>query len=99
MVAAYKVSLLEEAIARLLVKVDTVILANLVLGENVVPEFLQRDCTPDKLAAALLPLLTRHAGAAAPGRGLRPARRRHGDRPAEPERPRRGARAGGSRAP
>jgi lipid-A-disaccharide synthase len=35
-----------------------VILANLVIGENVVPEFLQRDCTPDRLAAALLPLLS-----------------------------------------
>ena len=33
------------------------ILAILVLGENVVPEFLQRDCTPDRLAAALVPLL------------------------------------------
>jgi len=58
MVAAYKVSLLEEAIARLLVKGDTAILANLVLGQNVVPEFLQRDCTADTLTAALLPLLT-----------------------------------------
>jgi lipid-A-disaccharide synthase len=35
-----------------------VILANLVLGENVVPEFLQRDCTPKRLAEALMPLLT-----------------------------------------
>jgi lipid-A-disaccharide synthase len=35
-----------------------VILANLVLGENVVPEFLQRDCTAEKLAKALLPLLS-----------------------------------------
>jgi len=35
-----------------------VILANLVIGENVVPEFLQRDCTPERLADALLPLLS-----------------------------------------
>jgi lipid-A-disaccharide synthase len=56
MIAAYKVPLFEEAIARLLIKVDTAILANLVLGEKVVPEFLQRDCTPGKLAAALAPL-------------------------------------------
>ena len=46
MVAAYKVPLFEEAVARLLLTVDTVILANLVLGENVVPELLQRDFTP-----------------------------------------------------
>ena len=32
------------------------ILANLVLGENVVPEFLQEDCTADNLANALVPL-------------------------------------------
>ncbi len=58
MVAAYKVPLFEELIARLLVKVPSVILANLVLGENVVPELLQRDFTPERLAAALLPLLS-----------------------------------------
>src|SRR5262249_18942146 len=49
MVAAYKVPLIEELAARLLVNVPSVILANLALGENVVPEFLQRDCTPDRL--------------------------------------------------
>jgi lipid-A-disaccharide synthase len=37
--------------------VDTPILTNLVLGENVVPFFLQRDCNPENLSAALLPLL------------------------------------------
>ena len=57
MVAAYKVSLLEEAVIRTLIKVNTVILANLVLGEAVVPELLQRDCTPERLASTLAPLL------------------------------------------
>jgi len=57
MVVAYKVSLLEELVAHLLVKVKTVILANLVLGETVIPQLLQRDGTPEKLAGALLPLL------------------------------------------
>ena len=57
MVAAYKVSLIEELTARLLVNVPSVILANLALGENVVPEFIQRDCTAERLATALLPLL------------------------------------------
>ncbi|MEJ0076712.1 MAG: lipid-A-disaccharide synthase [Alphaproteobacteria bacterium] len=56
-VAAYRIPLWEGAVFRLMAHIDTVILANLVLGENVVPEFLQRDCTPDRLAAALLPLL------------------------------------------
>ena len=35
----------------------SVILANLVLGENVVPEFLQQDCTPEKLSSALREVL------------------------------------------
>ena len=57
MVAAYKVSLFEELAARLLINVPSAILANLVLGENVVPELLQRDCTAERLVALLLPLL------------------------------------------
>lgn len=61
MVAAYRVPLIEEIVARLLINVPTVILANLVLGESVVPEFLQRDCTPQKLAGGLLPLLKESA--------------------------------------
>ena len=58
MVAAYKVPLLEELAARMLVNVPSVILANLAMGENIVPEFLQRDCTAERLANALFPLLT-----------------------------------------
>jgi len=59
-VAAYRVTLLEEMIARALrmrARLPTIILANLVIGEIVVPEFLQRDCTPQNLAGSLLPLL------------------------------------------
>ena len=48
-----------------MIKLSTVILANLVLGEDVVPEFLQRDCTADRLAAALLPLLAPLPGSTA----------------------------------
>ena len=57
MVTAYKISALEAFVARRVIRVPSVILANLVLGENVVPEFLQSDCTPDRLAGALVPLL------------------------------------------
>jgi lipid-A-disaccharide synthase len=56
-VAAYRLSPVEAAVGWFLIQVPTVILANLVLGEKVVPEFLQHQCTPDRLAAALLPLL------------------------------------------
>jgi lipid-A-disaccharide synthase len=67
MVAAYKVSLLEEAVARMTLRVPSVILPNLILRENAIPEFLQRDCTPRNLADALLPLI---AGGAARDRQL-----------------------------
>jgi lipid-A-disaccharide synthase len=58
MAAAYKVPLIEEVVGRLLITAPSAILANLILGENVVPEFLQRDCTAEKLTQALLPLLS-----------------------------------------
>jgi lipid-A-disaccharide synthase len=57
MVAAYKVSKLEEQL-KYVIKVPSIVLANLILGENVVPERVQWDCTPDKMADALLPLLS-----------------------------------------
>ncbi len=58
MVTAYKAGALEARIVRSLVQVNSVILANLVIGENVVPEFIQQDCTPEKLAPALSETLT-----------------------------------------
>lgn len=56
MVVGYRVSKLEEQL-RHLIKVSSIVLANLVLQENVIPELVQWDCTPDKLAGELLPLL------------------------------------------
>jgi lipid-A-disaccharide synthase len=56
MVMAYQVSKLEEQLGRF-IHVPSYVLANLVLDENVVPELIQSDCTPEKLAAALAPLL------------------------------------------
>jgi lipid-A-disaccharide synthase len=56
MVAAYRVPAWEGLLVRALAHVNTVILANLVLGANVVPEYLQRDCTPERIAAGLVPL-------------------------------------------
>jgi lipid-A-disaccharide synthase len=58
MVTAYKVSGLEAAIARRVIRVPSVILANLVLGENIVPEFIQQECRPQVLAQTLLPLMS-----------------------------------------
>lgn len=61
MVVAYKVSRAESWL-RFLVTVHSIVLPNLVLGENAVPEFLLEAATPRALADALAPLL---AGGAA----------------------------------
>jgi lipid-A-disaccharide synthase len=56
MVAAYRLHFIEAAVARairLRARLPSVILANLVIGENVVPEFLQEECTPEQLSDAL----------------------------------------------
>jgi lipid-A-disaccharide synthase len=58
MVAAYRVGAAEAVILRRAIKVKSVILANLVLGKEVVPEFLQENCTADALARALREILT-----------------------------------------
>jgi lipid-A-disaccharide synthase len=65
MVTAYRMGAVEGWIVRRAIKVNSVILANLVVGENVVPEFLQQDCTSKKLLPALREIL-----------GDTPARRR-----------------------
>jgi len=56
MVVAYKVSRIEELL-KYVVRVPSIVLPNLTLGANIVPEFLQDVCTPAALSAALAPLL------------------------------------------
>lgn len=56
-VAAYRIALVEGLIARMILRVPTVILANLVLGDLAVPEFLQTKCTGANLAAALMEIV------------------------------------------
>jgi len=56
-VVAYRVDALAARL-RFLVKVPSIVLANLVLGEKVYPELIQEDCAPEKLASALTPLLS-----------------------------------------
>jgi lipid-A-disaccharide synthase len=55
-VIAYKVAVVEELIAHALVRVNMVGLANIILDEQVMPEFLQRRATPRQLADALVAL-------------------------------------------
>jgi len=65
MVVAYRVDAIASPILRRLIVAPTTVLANLVLGENAVPEFHQELSTPENLAGALAPLLSetpqRHA--------------------------------------
>jgi lipid-A-disaccharide synthase len=58
MVTAYRVGAIEAFILRRAIRVSSVILANLVIGKDVIPEFLQEDCTPEQLAQALAEVLT-----------------------------------------
>jgi lipid-A-disaccharide synthase len=57
MVVAYRVDGIARHL-RFLMTVPSVVLANLVLGENIFPEYLQEDCTGEKMAAGVLPLLS-----------------------------------------
>lgn len=56
-VAAYRAAAWEIMLARRLVKVPSVILPNLILGRNIVPEFIQDEATADALSRDLLDLI------------------------------------------
>ena len=57
MIVAYKVDAIAVQL-RHLVKVHSIVLANLVAEENAFPEYIQEACNGDTLAGALAPLLT-----------------------------------------
>jgi lipid-A-disaccharide synthase len=58
MVTAYRVGTIEAFILRRAIRVSSVILANLVIGKDVIPEFLQENCTAENLSRALGEILT-----------------------------------------
>jgi lipid-A-disaccharide synthase len=58
LVVTYRVHPLTWFLAQRLVDVPHVGLVNLVAGERIAPELLQDEATPERLAAALLPLLS-----------------------------------------
>src|SRR5262249_50894418 len=57
MVVAYRLNPLTEALLERVLKVRQVNLVNLSLGRPLVPEFLGRQCTPERLAAAMAELV------------------------------------------
>ncbi len=58
LVVVYRTSWLTWFIGRLLVRVRFVSLVNLLAGRGAVPELLQAECTPGRIAAAAEPLLS-----------------------------------------
>jgi len=78
MVIVYKLSPLTYALGRPFVKLDTFGMANLVAGRRVVPELIQGDFTPTRVAAEAIPLLTDPARASAMRAALREVREKLG---------------------
>jgi lipid-A-disaccharide synthase len=58
MVVIYKLSPLSYRIGRRFVHVDDVAMVNLIAGRRIVPELIQEECTPERIAAEILSLLT-----------------------------------------
>src|SRR6185295_15395238 len=58
MVAAYRTGAMEAFVLRRAIRVNSVILANLVVGENVVPEFVQENCRSERLVPAMRDVLS-----------------------------------------
>lgn len=56
-VTVYRTNPVTHFLARRLVDVDHIALANLVAGRRVVPELIQSDATPERLTREILPLL------------------------------------------
>lgn len=57
LIVVYRMNAASYAVARRLVKVPHIALANLIAEDRVAPEFIQDAATPDALAEAVLPLL------------------------------------------
>ena len=57
MVIIYRVSLLSYLIGRILVNVSCIGLANIVAGKQIVPELIQAEVTPERIADEALHML------------------------------------------
>jgi lipid-A-disaccharide synthase len=60
MVVGYRLGSLTYALARPFIHVPYIVLINLLLQREAVPELIQGACTPERLASALRPLLVDH---------------------------------------
>jgi lipid-A-disaccharide synthase len=74
MVVVYKLSWLTYLVARLLVRIAHFALVNILAGRGLVPELLQRDASPARMAAEIERLLGDRSAREAQLRGLREVR-------------------------
>jgi len=58
MIIVYKISLLTYLMGRIFVNVEHIGLANIIAGKTVVPELIQHDANPPRMAKELLAILT-----------------------------------------
>jgi lipid-A-disaccharide synthase len=79
MVIVYRLSPLTYRLGRRFVKLDTFGMVNLVSGRRIVPELIQDDFTPERVAEEVRSLLTDRSRADAMRRDLRDMRSRLGD--------------------
>jgi lipid-A-disaccharide synthase len=79
MLITYRVGVVSSWLVRMLVRVRFAGLPNLIAGEAIVPELLQRDATPERLAAAALEVMRSAPRQAAMREALAEVRRRLGN--------------------
>jgi lipid-A-disaccharide synthase len=79
LIVLYRLAALTYRLARLLVRVPHTSLVNLVIGRPVVPELIQHDAEPDRVAAEALQLLRSRPAVDRMRRGLADLRRKLGE--------------------
>ena len=78
MIVVYRLAPLTAAIARLLVRTPMFAMVNLIAGKRVVPELVQKDFTPERLASEAIRLLDSPDARAEMRRGLAEVREKLG---------------------
>jgi lipid-A-disaccharide synthase len=79
MVVIYRVSGFTYFIGRLLVDVDHIAMANIIAGKTIVPELIQDDATPERIAKEIARILTNEVERADMKRELKKVRERMGE--------------------